>query len=146
MPIDYKNYPTNWHELSKEIRFTRAGGQCECTGECGRLHKVFVWGSFDERIVCQAKHGAIIKHQVHKLELAEYENEHTGEMWRDGGKVILTTAHLCNCKPKCGNPAHLKALCQRCHLQMDMPHHVRNARATRARKKGLMELFNGETK
>ena len=29
---------------------------------------------------------------------------------------------------------HLAALCQRCHLTYDMPHHQANARATRRRK------------
>lgn len=37
MPIDYKIYGDNWHEISRRIRFERAAEQCECTGECG-LH------------------------------------------------------------------------------------------------------------
>lgn len=46
MPVDYKRYPENWHEISAYIRFERAGGRCECTGECG-LHE----GR------CEAEHG-----------------------------------------------------------------------------------------
>jgi len=46
MPIDYSRYPTNWHEISEYIRFDRAGGRCECEGECG-LHE----GR------CEAEHG-----------------------------------------------------------------------------------------
>src|SRR4030042_668138 len=32
------DYPPNWRELSRWIRFERAGGVCECTGECGQHH------------------------------------------------------------------------------------------------------------
>ncbi len=37
MPIKPENkarYPSNWNEISRQIRFERAGGLCECTGEC----------------------------------------------------------------------------------------------------------------
>lgn len=37
MPIDYKKYPANWHEISKRIR-ERSGGQCECDGMCNLHH------------------------------------------------------------------------------------------------------------
>jgi hypothetical protein len=38
MPISPENlarYPPDWPEISKRIRFDRAGGRCECIGECG---------------------------------------------------------------------------------------------------------------
>lgn len=38
MPIRPENkarYPADWAEISKQIRFERAGGVCECKGECG---------------------------------------------------------------------------------------------------------------
>jgi hypothetical protein len=38
MPIDYKNYSPDWHQISDSIRFGRAGGRCECDGECGQDH------------------------------------------------------------------------------------------------------------
>jgi hypothetical protein len=40
-----------------------------------------------------------------------------------GSKVILTTAHLCRCAPKCGELSHLRLLCQRCHLTLDVDLH-----------------------
>ena len=64
MPIDYKNYPEDWKETSVFIRFHRAGGQCECFGECGHDHN----GR------CGAKNG-----QPHPI---------------TGSKVVLTVAHL----------------------------------------------------
>jgi hypothetical protein len=57
-------YPPDWKENSERIRFQRAGGRCECTGEC-RLHK-------GRR--CVERHG----------EPAVYAR----------GKIVLTVAHL----------------------------------------------------
>jgi hypothetical protein len=40
MPIkkeNLKRYPPDWREISRRIRFVRAQGRCECTGQCG-LH------------------------------------------------------------------------------------------------------------
>ena len=57
-------YPKDWPEISKRIRFERAGGRCECEGECGHDH-----GGR-----CAALHGE--PHPVTE------------------SKVVLTTAHL----------------------------------------------------
>jgi hypothetical protein len=41
MPIRPENkprYPADWKAISARIRFTRAGGRCECLGECGKDH------------------------------------------------------------------------------------------------------------
>lgn len=35
MPIDYSEYSPDWHEISRRIRFQRAGGRCEWTEEDG---------------------------------------------------------------------------------------------------------------
>jgi len=35
MPIDRKRYPPYWKQLSKYVRFERAGGRCE---QCGAKH------------------------------------------------------------------------------------------------------------
>lgn len=32
MPVDWKRYPKEWKEISKRIRFERAGNQCEWCG------------------------------------------------------------------------------------------------------------------
>jgi hypothetical protein len=40
-----------------------------------------------------------------------------------GSRVILTTAHLCRCVPKCAILDHLRLLCQRCHLSLDLDLH-----------------------
>jgi len=35
---DRGRYPADWPQISVAIRFGRAGGQCECAGECGTGH------------------------------------------------------------------------------------------------------------
>jgi hypothetical protein len=74
MPIRPENrdrYGDDWAEFSASIRFKRAGGRCECEGECGR-------GTHDGRC----------------------PNVHGGAAYGTGSKVILTVAHLCH-TPEC---------------------------------------------
>ena len=40
----------------------------------------------------------------------------------------LTTAHLCKHDPPCAIEEDVKAMCQRCHLRVDLTMHVRNAK------------------
>jgi len=122
MPFDRRKYPANWEDVSQEIRFVRAGGRCECEGECG-LHRT---NPGPRRCV-----------------------EINGEDSRyQRGKVVLTVAHLnapggiCQCEPRCADPSHLKAMCQRCHLRYDHPRHVANARKTRHARKAHRDLFD----
>jgi len=64
MPMNIKDYPENWKEISKDIRFGRAESMCECAGECE---------SHDDPW-CGAFHG-----DSHPI---------------TGSKVVLTVAHL----------------------------------------------------
>ena len=113
MPVDYRKYPADWKAISRSIR-DRSGGRCECMGECG-LHR-----DHPGPRRCVEVNGGPAK-------------------WAKG-KVVLTVAHLnadggvCDCAEHCGNPAHLKAMCQRCHIRYDLPRHIKNAKATRQRK------------
>lgn len=41
MPVDYKLYPANWHEISRRLRFERAGNRCEwCEAENYKPHPI----------------------------------------------------------------------------------------------------------
>ena len=57
-----------------------------------------------------------------------------------GSKVILTIAHM-DQTPENNDPANLRALCQRCHNQWDMPHRMANAAVTRHEKRGQPDLY-----
>ena len=97
MPVNYALYPQDWQAIRARI-LTRAHHTCECIGECGL-------------------------HQPNPRTRRCTERQHTKAHWARG-QVRLTIAHLCQCHPLCGNDAHLKALCQRCHLRVDITLHV----------------------
>ena len=104
MPADMNRYPLGWDDFSIEIRFDRAGGRCECTGECGLHRNHDLYHEASRR--CFERHGL----------RAAYAK----------GVVVLTVAHLCACDPPCMIPEHVKAMCQRCHLRTDQKLHVQH--------------------
>lgn len=118
MPIRPENrnrYPRNWSEISRRIRFERAQGRCECTGQCGR-------GTHKGR--CPNRHGQ--------------------PAYGTGSRVVLTTAHLDHTPEHCDDN-NLLAMCQGCHLHYDRDHHAQTARATREaarRALGIVPLFD----
>jgi len=115
MPILAQNkekYPPDWREISDRIRFDRAGGRCECEGECG-LH-------CHPPRRCDEWHG----------KPASYAK----------GSIVLTVAHLNHEESDCVDD-NLKAMCQRCHLRYDRYQHRQNARTTRMSKKAIGDLW-----
>jgi hypothetical protein len=56
--------------------------------------------------------------------------------------VVLTTAHLDH-DPAHNDDANLAALCCRCHLEHDRPHHLANRRRTIRSRWALADLFVG---
>ncbi len=109
-PWDRSLYPDNWAEITLSIR-ERAGGRCECQGECG-LHTTT--GRCVER----------------NREPAQFAN----------GRVVLSVAHLDH-DPQNSDPANLRAMCARCHLRYDVEHHKATAARTRDRKRKQGRLF-----
>ena len=112
MPFDRNLYPLDWPAISRRIRFERAGGHCECTGQCGVDH--------NNGRRCPRKNGDIRA----RLE--------TG-LWIQT-KVVLTVAHLQPPESDCRDE-NLLAMCQACHLRLDRDLHTTNSTATRRRKK-----------
>lgn len=104
MTFNPSNYPSDWKAVSFWVRFSRAGGRCECSGQCG-MHRP---NPATRR--CTETHG-------HPAIFAR-------------GRVQLSTAHLCQCQPPCSIPAHLLATCQRCHLRIDRKLHAARRRQT----------------
>lgn len=70
-PENRARYGEDWPAFSDHIRFTRAGGRCECAGQCGR-------GTHDGR--CPNLHGRLA--------------------YDSNAVVVLTVAHLCH-TPEC---------------------------------------------
>lgn len=124
-PENRRRYPRDWPEISRRIRFGRALGRCECTGECGIEHAADGAGGEPR---CTALHG-----EPHPI---------------TASRVVLTVAHLPGrAIEQCGD-GDLKAMCQRCHLRMDAAIHARNrsltAGARRDRRRGQGRLDLGE--
>lgn len=57
-----------------------------------------------------------------------------------GSKVVLTIAHM-DQDPGNNDNGNLRALCQRCHLAWDRPHHLVSASITRKLRVGQPDLF-----
>ena len=58
-----------------------------------------------------------------------------------GSKVVLTVAHVYDHRPENASLLNLAALCQKCHLNYDRHLHAANARETRLKKSGQMEML-----
>lgn len=56
-------------------------------------------------------------------------------------KVVLTIMHLDH-NIENNDYSNLAAGCQRCHLLYDKEHHMKNARASKNKKRGLVSLFD----
>lgn len=121
MPIRAENralYPSDWPAISRRIRFERAQGRCECTGECGGPD-----GHLADDGRCRNRQG-----------------EH-----RWGGApgqcvVRLTTMHLDHDPANCAD-SNLLAGCETCHLRYDRDHHRATRERNRVEALGMDPLF-----
>jgi len=117
MPCDYKEYPENWKWLSRQI-ISDAGDKCE---------------------LCYAPNRAIVfrdKADVHPWRLADVLLCDDPDY--KCTKIVLTVHHI-NHDKKDNTKQNLIALCQRCHCRLDLATHMKNAAATRFKKKTLQE-------
>jgi hypothetical protein len=136
-PINYKLYPSNWKEIRARI-LERADNRCE---QCKALNHDYVFrGKLGDRDVYQladakvfdANDGTFITEdpccvdQVGDREFAT--------------RIVLTISHTDHDISN-NDDGNLKALCQRCHLKHDHPHHIANAKKTREKKMGTINMF-----
>lgn len=147
MPMNRSLYPDDWKAISLRIRTERAGNKCE---QCGVANGAWIARFQDD--------------PARWVDLANEE-----ELYRTGEEdllapvtVVLTVHHIGVDKPD-GTPGsphdkmdcrdeNLIALCQRCHLLADQPHHIKKRRVTRKKNRlnaiaqahkdaGQLELF-----
>lgn len=134
MPCDYSQYPANWRKIRESI-LRRAGERCECSGQCGDAHN----GGR-----CNVPNGATV--QRNPKQPAQWQEHHGCSLCLGGDpecrsiRVVLTIAHYPDPTPSNCAEFNLWAFCQRCHLRVDHVQHVRNARATRMKRKAVGHL------
>ena len=127
-------YPTHWPEISRRVRFDRAGGKCE---RCQRPHGTMVRCLPDGRWFDPSR-----------------------QTWLDGRgrparwpmlveaiemrttRVILATAHLDN-DPENNRLRNLRSLCQRCHMIHDRNYHLAQRWITYRLRYALGDIFLG---
>lgn len=110
MPINYKDYPENWKWLSRQI-ISDARNKCE---------------------LCYAPNGVYVLRGRSKLEQLPWYPDHSEYskegFWRT--KIILTVHHIDGDKHN-STKQNLIALCQRCHLRLDLLKHMKNRKQRR---------------
>jgi hypothetical protein len=127
-------YPADWPEISRRVRFERAGGRCE---SCGRPHGIEVRVLPDGRWMHPAT-GAWS--DARGLPCAHPTvPELSDPRWT---RVVLTTAHIDH-DPSNNADSNLAAWCQRCHLLHDAGHHQAQRRITVRLRSAIGDLFSG---
>jgi len=138
MPCDYKQYHPEWKTKIRPDILERDGNCCKF---CKVPNKIFVcrgkWGDIE---VWQNDDG-----QIYNATNGEYIGDsYVGDVWKGKErrltKIVLTIAHLDHDKTN-NDYDNLAALCQKCHLGIDLKHHMVNARETRNKKRKLQQLF-----
>lgn len=138
MPCDYSKYDPQWKSVIRPAILERAKHKCE---ECGVGNKV--WGYRDRNGYFYSSQRIEDNLENNGVDLFDdvlsncYDN--AGNPTKPI-QIVLTVAHLDNDISN-NDYLNLKALCQRCHLKMDLPHHKKKSRDTRNKKKGLQNLF-----
>ncbi len=135
MPIKPENkalYPSNWKDISIDIRVNRAKNRCE---KCDVLN--YSLRCSDGYVPCEPpyKHPCGLSEYQAALEIKDDWNG-----WIDEYKVsvvVLTVAHLDH-NPQNNDYSNLMALCQKCHNQHDIGHRKQTRKNTR--NKGQLAL------
>jgi hypothetical protein len=127
-------YPAHWRELSRRIRFERAGGVCQ---GCGRPHGTTVRCLPDGRWFDSARQ----TWRDRRGRTARWPDLEQMVRLRTT-RVVLAAAHLDH-DPSNNRIRNLRSLCQRCHMIHDRPHHLAQRRITYLRRRALGDLFLG---
>ncbi len=130
MPVNKKDYPSNWPELTREVK-AASGWRCEW---CNAPHKAVIrrkspHDPADWTAIEKVYNKPSIPFQIDLRRRWESTANMSWARLRYHGltRIILTTAHL-DRNTKNNARENLAALCQRCHLQHDILQHIANRR------------------
>ncbi len=82
---------------------------------------------------------AVRKKAGWRCELCDVAN--SALSWRTGKRIVLTVHHIDADKGN-NDPLNLLALCQRCHLKLDLARHIANRKLKR--RSNNEEMFKGD--
>lgn len=133
-PAMKHHYAADWRRISASVRFGRAAGRCET---CARPHRTLIYALADGRWLDP-------QHQTWRNTRAEPSSvpDPVDLATLRSVRVVISTAHLDHDSAN-RDPANLRALCQRCHLQHDLAHHLRQRWITCRRRYAIGDLFWG---
>lgn len=132
MPINYKNYPSNWKTEIRPAIMARAGDKCEfCRVE---NYKLIIRGEWNGVKCYQDEDGNIFDAKTSE----PIGDDYVGEVHPTNKliKIVLTIAHMDH-NVNNNEFSNLKALCQRCHNNYDIAYRVGN----RNKNKKQIKLF-----
>ena len=127
-------YPAHWCELSRRVRFERAGGKCQ---GCGRPHLTRLRCLPDGRWF----DAAAATWRDRRGRAARWPDLVEATRLRTT-RVVLAAAHL-DSDPTNNRLRNLRALCQRCHMLHDRPYHLSQRWITYRKRWALGDLFLG---
>lgn len=132
MPIDYKNYPSNW---KTEIRPSILKRDCNKCKFCGLVNGLSIYRDKDGN----PYEIEMTFDAMDEFGYDYFENElsNCAEIYNPI-KIVLTIAHL-DYDRENNDYENLAALCQRCHLNHDRKHNIEKRK--RERNKNQMVLF-----
>ncbi|HTR16169.1 MAG TPA: hypothetical protein VMI52_03950 [Acetobacteraceae bacterium] len=127
-------YPTNWPEISRLVRFSRAGGVCQ---GCGRPHRALIRCLPDGR-------------WFDPVQSTWRDRRGRRARWPDleeaikirTTRVVLAAAHLDH-DPGNNKLRNLRSMCQRCHMLHDRAYHLMQRRITYRLRYAVGDLFLG---
>lgn len=129
MPMNRALYPPDWDDISRQVR-EEAGNRCEWCGvdnhAVGARSLNGIWYDEDDIEGMNSTEGFLLFGEFPKII-----------------RIVLTVHHIDAVKTN-NDRINLAALCQRCHLNADRPHHIANAAATRARKRAEAIAATGQ--
>ncbi len=131
MPIDYSEYPPNWHSEIRPAVLERANNCCEFCSTPN--YKVGFWVYTKGKEQPDFVSADVVAADIYNMGVP---------LEKKPLKIILTIAHLDHDKTNHEvKLERLRALCQRCHLNYDRVRHRLNFRNNRWKRMGLQDMY-----
>lgn len=128
MPIDYKDYPSDWKTVIRPAILTRAFNHCEF---CNIKNGIVVIRGERNGTECYQDDNGYIYDANTSYKIGE---DYLGAGFTKGfTTIVLTIAHLDHDTTN-SDYANLRALCQRCHNIYDRPNRNANIQAKKLLK------------